>query len=314
MKTFFKPSKIIFYLLSAFLYFFLGIIFAKITGAGKNQMLAGGAIVLGYGVVSGFFAFIAAIIAAQFLKNTTIVFFNKIFAIAIVLFWAFFAYRFQTRDRSLDKAPVPRRPTTAPAPLNFNLYAGEKYTPPPGLGMAVPNFYEQRVVYFYGNPNLDKPVSDHTPNDSLVFKRSEMGIEITYAPPWFVPAHLKMDYETLFIRVISVGFEFIKVVVNETNGRISYMDRSRNKLRYWPEFFLNINSVEPLYPQNNPVRVKPLSHAGIISAQYSFLKPLQISNQWMQVELLDVNLKSHGKGWIKWQENGKLLITYSLFS
>jgi len=186
--------------------------------------------------------------------------------------------------------------------------------PPMGLGMATPKFYENHVLYFYGNPSLEKLVSDHIPTDSLVFKRSELGVEITYAPPWFAPAHLKMDYELLFIRVLSVNRDFIEVMVNEFNGQTAYMDRIRNELRYWPEFLLNINSVEPLSPENNPVRVKPLSHASLVSTPYSFLKPLRISDQWIQVELLDDNFKSHGKGWIKWQENGKLLISYSLLS
>ena len=183
-----------------------------------------------------------------------------------------------------------------------------------GLGMAMPKFYENSVLYFYGNPNLEKPVSDHTPTDSLVFKRSEMGLEIAYAPPWFAPAHLKMDYELLFIRMLSISHEFVEVMVNEFNGQTAYMDRTKNELRYWPEFLLTINSVEPLFSENNPVRVKPLSYAGLVSSPFSFLKPLRISDQWMQVELLDDNFKSHGKGWIKWREDGKLLISYSLLS
>lgn len=197
---------------------------------------------------------------------------------------------------------------------DFRTRGDEQNHPPMGLGMAIPKFYENSVLYFYGNPNLEKPVSDHTPTDSLVFKHSEMGMEITYAPPWFAPAHLKMDYELLFIRVLSMNREFIEVMVNEFNGQTAYMDRTQNELRYWPEFLLTINSVEPLSPQNNPVRVKPLSYAGLVSTPYSFLKPLRISDQWMQVELLDDSFKSHGKGWIKWREDGRLLITYSLLS
>lgn len=191
---------------------------------------------------------------------------------------------------------------------------GGEYHPPMGLGMITPKFYENSVLYFYGNPNLEKPVFDHVPTDSLVFKRSEMGMEITYAPPWFVPAHLKMDYEILFIRMLSINHEFVEVIVNEFNGQTAYMDRAQNELRYWPEFLLSINSVEPLFPENNPVRIKPLSYAGLVSTSYSFLKPLRVSDQWMQVELLDDNFKSHGKGWIKWREDGKLLIKYSLLS
>ena len=57
MKTLFKPSNILFYFLSAILFFFLGMIFAGITNAGKDQGLAAGAIVFGYGIIAGFVTF-----------------------------------------------------------------------------------------------------------------------------------------------------------------------------------------------------------------------------------------------------------------
>lgn len=316
MKTFFKPSNILFYSLSTLMFFFLGMVIAGITGAGKGEGLAGGAIVLGYAMIAGFIAFIASIFSVKFLNETKILLLNKIFGVIVALFIAFFIYRYQTSQDSLDKSPSPKRETTSPVlgNLNFQSNVSIKYTPPMGLGMIKPKFYENRVLYFYGNPNLEKPEYDHAPYDSLVFTHSETGIEITYAPPWFAPTHLKMDYDILLIRVISITHDLVEVMVNEFNGQTTYMNRYKNELLYWPEFLLTINSVEPLSRQNNPIRVKPLTHASQTSTPYSFLKPLKISNQWMQVELLDDNFKSHGKGWIKWQENGELLITYSLLS
>ena len=47
---------------------------------------------------------------------------------------------------------------------------------PIGLGMSKPKFYENNVIYFYGDPNFEKSVSDHSPTDSLVFRRTEIGI------------------------------------------------------------------------------------------------------------------------------------------
>lgn len=188
------------------------------------------------------------------------------------------------------------------------------YQPIMGLGMATPKFFENNVIYFYGNPNLEKPVNDHLPTDSLVFQRTELGIEITYAPPWFVPAHLKMDYEMLFLRVVSLHRDFIEVMVNETNGQTTFMDRFKVNLRLWPEFLLTINTVEPLSRQDNPPRIKPLSHASVVMGEYALLRPLRVRAQWIEVELLSDGFKSQGKGWIKWQENGILLISYSLLS
>ena len=316
MKAYFKPSSILFYLLSALLFFLLGTVLAGIAGAGKGQGLAGGAIVLGYGVMAGCFALIAAIVTVGFVKESRVRSFNKILAAIFVLLIIFIIYRFQTRQTARNQAkPSQFEKTAYPAATAVvPAYTQDQYTPPMGLGMGTPKFYEYDVVYFYGNPNLEKPVSDHTPTDSLVFQRTEIGMELTSAPPWFVPAHLKLDYDMLFLRVVSIHSEFIEVMANETNGQTAYMDRSKFNLRFWPEFLLTINSIEPLFPQDYPVRVKPLSHAGIVSTPYAFLKPLKISSQWMQVELLDEHFKSHGKGWIMWRENDRLLIAYSLLS
>lgn len=316
MKAYFKLSSILFYFLSALLFFLLGTVLAGIAGAGKGQGLAGGAIVLGYGVMAGCFALIAAVIMVGFVKESRVKLFNKILAAIFVLLIILIIYRYQTRQAAMNQTtPSQFEKTAYPAatavvPANTQ----DKYTPPMGLGMGTPKFYEFDVVYFYGNPNLEKPVSDHAPTDSLVFHRSELGMELTYAPPWFVPAHLKLDYGILFLRVVSIHSEFIEVMVNETNGQTAYMDRSKFNLRYWPEFLLSINSAEPLYPQDDPVRVKPLSHAGIVSTPYAFLKPLKISSQWMQVALLDDRFQVQGKGWIRWRENDRLLIAYSLLS
>ncbi|MCB0306679.1 MAG: hypothetical protein KDI38_23150, partial [Calditrichaeota bacterium] len=95
MKVYFKPSSILFYLLSALLFFLLGTVLAGIAGAGKGQGLAGGAIVLGYGVMAGCFALIAAIVTVGFVKESRVRSFNKILAAIFALLIIFIIYRFQ---------------------------------------------------------------------------------------------------------------------------------------------------------------------------------------------------------------------------
>jgi len=316
MKTIFKPANILFYVLSAIVCFILGMIVAGVTGAGEGQGLAGGAIVFMYGIMIGILAIIVSVVAVHFLKETRVVLINKVLAVVSIILVVLVFYRYQTRKTTSGET---YRTETELAGSLTSVSGGQpknrmQKLQPMELGMAVPDFYEYSVSYFYGNPNLEKPVSDHAPTDSLVFKRSDTGVEITYAPPWFVPAHLKMDYEILMLRMLSVLPEFIEVVVNESNGLTAYMDRHRNRLRYWPEFLLSVIRVEPLNAQNNPVRSKPLSHAGLVSEEYSFLRPLRINSQWIQVELLDDSYTSRGKGWIKWRENGDMLIAYSMLS
>lgn len=316
MKTFFKPSNILFYFLSALVFFFLGMIFAGVTNAGKDQGLAAGAIVFGYGIISGFVACISAILAVRILKEHYVVLMNKIFGVIIITLLAFFIYRFSTLKSAADELQginFEKRINLTFAAVVQPKLSGKNDTPI-GLGMSKPKFYENNVIYFYGDPNLEKSVSDHSPMDSLVFRRTEIGMELAYAPPWFVPAHLKMDYEILFLRIVTLHREFIGVLVNESEGRTAFMDRYKNDLQFWPEFLLSVNSIEPINLKSNPIRARPLLHASISPVKFSILKPIRISDQWIEVELLDDDLKSKGKGWVKWQENGKFLITYSLLS
>jgi hypothetical protein len=83
---------------------------------------------------------------------------------------------------------------------------------------------------------------------------------------------------------------------------------------YWPEFLLSVNSIEFLDAENQQVFVKPLDHAGKTNTTCSFMKPLKIKQQWMRVLLLNDEFKATGKGWIKWNSKGKLLVKYSLLS
>lgn len=326
MKEYFKLSNLLFYLLITFIAFFLGMLLAGITGAGKGQGLAGGAIVFGYGVISAGVVFVISIFLAQWFGSAIVVRLNKIMLVVVAVMMALLFYRYQTMNAANNQSYFPYInhlvPTAQaanyqaekPVILKPALYKPTLFKPSMGLGMVAPNIYENKDVLFYGNPNLEKAVSDHTPTDRLKFKRSETGITINYAPPWFVPVHMKMDYELLKLRLISVSHDFVEVVVNERTGQTAYMDRSKNKLQFWPEFLLSVSSVEPISRENNPVRVKPLNHAGLVTKQYSFLKPLRIKSEWIRVELLDDGFKSLGKGWIKWQDDGKLLIKYSLLS
>lgn len=44
------------------------------------------------------------------------------------------------------------------------------------------------------------------------------------------------------------------------------------------------------------------------------MKPLQIQNDWMKVELQNQEFQKVGDGWVQWRNDEKLLIEYSLLS
>ena len=116
-----------------------------------------------------------------------------------------------------------------------------------GLGMVKPDFYNKKVLYFYGIPNFEKPVSDHTPTDSLVFTQTEHHqFDISYAPPWFYPEHQKLDYDILYFKLLAMNRDWVHVELNKQTGQSAWMSRSDVSVLLWPEFLLNVFSIENL--------------------------------------------------------------------
>ncbi len=193
-------------------------------------------------------------------------------------------------------------------------YPSHAQGPSVGLGMAQPDFYNKSTLYFY-SPNLDKAPHDHVPVDSLVFKQTEIGYTITYAPPWFYPVHLKMDYEILFLQVISLRHDWMLVEVNQQTHLNYWIDKNSVKFIDWPSFLLKVNTVEPINNKNT-LKQKPLEHASEFnSSQTAYLRPVAVRDQWLQVEVLDNNYNIIAKSaWIRWRDLDQLLIKYSLLS
>lgn len=181
------------------------------------------------------------------------------------------------------------------------------------LGVASPRFEAFPVLYFY-HPNLDKAVDEHTPVDSLVFERTELGYQINYAPPWYSPEYIKLDYDLLLHKVITVARDWIELEVNRSTGQTAWVDAYSVFLTYWPQFLLRVNSVAPLDATTNPVRVKPLDHAAEVTTVYSALTPVMVQGEWIKVQLLDDDYQKVAEGWIRWAKEGKWQIRFALLS
>ena len=321
-----KPYSLLMYFLAVLVFFFIGVTYAGLIDAGKNQMLAGAAIVLGYGVMVSISGLIIALFVAYKSSRKTIFRINLILTLLIVLFVGYFTVKYNERQsqklKEETEQPEKPKPSTTVTSDNNTAHLSSQtmkfetqYEYNIGLGMFAPKLFNTDVFYFYDKPNLDKAIIEHSPTDSITFKKLENGgYDITTAPPWLVPEHLKLDYDILYFRMQSISQDFIEVTVNSITGQTKYVDRNSGKILYWPEFLLKINSVEFLNPHKQKIHIKPQESSSIINSTYSFMKPLQISRAWMYVELVDDDYNSVGKGWIKWMENEKLLIKYSLLS
>ena len=321
MKKLIKPSSLLLYLLALVVFLMVGMVFAGITGVAKGQGLAGGAIVLGYGVMFGFIALVISFFIAYHASHRVIKNINRVLAIALIIAAGIFTYRFMMQEGATESIEE-TRPTTTPATkVPVQTLAAGAYQPlsesttPLGLGFFMPNFYDNPALYFYGNPNFEKSIQEHSPTDSIVFTRLEQGgFDISYAPPWLVPDHLKLDYDMLYFRMQSIGRDFVEVTVNTRTKRIAYVSRYAGKIVYWPDFMLLVNSVEFISPLEQQIHVKPLKNAGIVNISFAFMSPIMIKDNWMKVDLMDDDYKKVGQGWVLWKKDNELLVSYSLLS
>ncbi|WP_162418683.1 hypothetical protein [Cyclobacterium roseum] len=83
---------------------------------------------------------------------------------------------------------------------------------------------------------------------------------------------------------------------------------------YWPEFLLPVFSEEALPGQPVAVRIKPQENADEVRTEFVFLQAAAVKGQWLNVTLLDQDFNPLGNGWIRWEKENQIQVTYSLFS
>tara|TARA_A100000171_G_C2140545_1_gene155538 strand:- start:25969 stop:26973 length:1005 start_codon:yes stop_codon:yes gene_type:complete len=334
MKNFFKPARIGFYLLMLISFFLIGLHFAGFIDAGKGQGLAGGAIVLGYGIMFAGIAFVASFFIAHFLEISKIKIINWVLLLLVLGILGYTYYEFKKQDTLQKERNAPYQnknttptETTEPVSANLILRLNNNKTPensvenssaadhPLGIGFFKHNFFEYPTLHFYGGITLEKGVMEHLPQDSLVMGRDQFGdFSSTYAPPYLLPEYMKLDYGIFYFKALGISHDFIKVEVNKQNGQAAYLNTNQGELLHWPAFLLTVNTVKLIENTEQTVKIKPLDNAGEVTQKYTFLKPILVQEQWMQVLLTDQSFKTIGKGWIRWQRDGKLLISFSYLS
>ncbi len=316
MKNLIRPASIALYLLSLSSFFLIGIYIAKLSGAGENQGLAAAAIVIGYGFIAACFALIASLVAAYRLHTKTIVKLNWILLAVTAIFVALTAYNVNQRQKEKQKELKQSSPVqpTKPADQNFLMGSFGKVNTPKSeiTGMG---YYKAHSDY----PTVLHLFNDGSPmasiRDSIVFDKGQHGnTDISYAPPQLYPEHLKLDYNILLFKIISITQAYCQIEINKQTGESAWVLRESGNLLLWPDFLLTVHSVEALDPSINPVRSKALDHASIVTAEYDFLQVIQVKGDWIEVKLFDDAYNLKGTGWLKWQDSDGLLIGYSLLS
>lgn len=230
-------------------FFILGLFYAGIINAGKNQGLAGGVIVLGYGVLFSGIAFLASFFIAHKVKHKFIVRLNWVLVIVVLIIYGIIHYRYLNREKTKEnektntesiKQPstsIPKlEPTAMLTQIETTITNEENQM---GLGFFKPNFFNNSTLYFYGEVNPEKGLTGHIPTDSLVTARDQYGdFTSTYAPPWLWPEFMKLEYGIMYFKINTLGREFIKVEANSKNGQEVYLNRDEGEVLFWPETIL----------------------------------------------------------------------------
>lgn len=309
-----------------FIGFLTGGTVAKYFFINSGDGLAGAATAAMSGLFGAVVGLILAIVLLKKLSEKVKLLLVVGLVLISVVLWGVFHYQYKQRQLEKQQENVGlfgdvthNTATTTPVAMaikqestvsnSLRLKDGTKM----GIGVVSIAPSAGKALRFYSKPeHFDLPET-HSPADSLTFKAAQHYVDIATAPPWFVPHYMKLDYEILQLVAVTVRKNWIEVIVNKTNGQTAWVYKKDVGFSFWPEFLLNVHSVELLNPADFPPRIKPMDHASPVSNVdlNSFFHPVAIKDDWLQVhpdKEVDHDI------WIRWKRDGILLVSYSLLS
>lgn len=188
-----------------------------------------------------------------------------------------------------------------------------------GVGIVRPRMLTGARLYFYPTlSDLDFFPDMVTPGDSLVFGAGRHQIPIAYAPPWFAPEYMVLDYDAVLMRAVTVSRYWIEVVVNTSTPRprmfphTMWVAREDVEFSFWPEFLLNVAAIEVLDAQASKLHLEPRDDARTLTLPAQpLLRSLAIQGYWLKVGEVDGS-DDAPLGWIRWRTDDRLTIAYSL--
>lgn len=187
---------------------------------------------------------------------------------------------------------------------------------PAGLGVARVPAAPELPLYLYALASVEQRPGEVAPADSVTFRAGPYHAEVATAPPWFAPEHLKLDYDLLLLRVVTVAHEWLEVVVSDP-ARASrwdpptrWVERRAVAFEPWPVFLLGVPTVAPLDQAANLVRTRPDVSAPPLSEAWLPVRPLAVQGDWLLVSTHGLADRIPPTGWLRWRGGGLLLIRY----
>ena len=108
----FKLINLLFYILTFLSFSLIGMITSKFLGMADGQGLAGGAIILGHGIITRIIAFIISIFISTKFHSRTIKRINKIYLFILSIFILVGLFRILTiEEKGETDKNLPRKPT-----------------------------------------------------------------------------------------------------------------------------------------------------------------------------------------------------------
>lgn len=306
--------KFLFVFQSTLVGFFLGMLYGGIT-LEKGAGLAGGAIVFFDGLVGAFLALALSWWMCYRIALLHIKRLNLFLFLALLIPAGWISYKLINKQAH-EPNNYETMPATAPAG-SLMISQLSTTTSEMGLGLATPRYDSLAVFFFYSDHLFAQWDDRPAPVDSLVFGSNSQGdLDITYAPPWFAPEHLKFDYGVILFKVLAKSQQWALVEVNQYDGQTAWVALQDVGLKLWPDFLLNTYSVEPISTEANPLRVRHFDHAGLYNVPESdcVFQPILVRGDWLQVTILDEGSTALGQAWLRWRRNDELLVNYYLFS
>ncbi|NNE44112.1 MAG: hypothetical protein HKN12_07875 [Gemmatimonadetes bacterium] len=128
-----------------------------------------------------------------------------------------------------------------------------------------------------------------------------------------MPQRNKLDYGLLTLRARTLERHAVEVIVNETTGRTAWVDRHAVAYESWPDALLGAFSVEPLHPEDNPLRLKPLPHASVVTGLVEPYHPVAVRGAWVRIRARNA-ADGESTAWLRWRRDEELLVALSPLS
>ena len=284
--------------------------------AGEGQMLAGGAIVLGYMLMGGLLCLSGVGYLCWQWKAANL--WKMAGALLLVSIGVGLHSRYVIEQRRSAResryppaAKTERLDTTvAIRQLPSDTVARVERNADPlleGLGLVQVPFSRTGLrLHFYADTDY---FSD--PVDSLIYVSEGNRSVLRYAPPYLLPFYQKEDYEALYFRFTGVQDDRVKIVLNAASARQGWVNRHDVKVLFWPDFLASVFAIYPLDGERNPVRRHPLVNADRETnvGTDEILLPERVEGDWIYVKAHIEGDSGEGYGgWVRWRDGDRLLV------